>query len=105
MTNLKQIIAENDRKFNNWPLYQVPSNCTEVIGYDKNGTAYEGIAINHRDIYLRLIEGFREMIKHKMEIHKHILDTHELCPKSWHEGNIQAMTDLLSELGSINEIK
>jgi hypothetical protein len=101
MNNLQKIIEENEKKFNNWPLYQVPSNCTEVIGYDKNGTAYAGVVINHRDISLRLIEGFREMVREK---HRKLLGSVEEND-IWRSGYNRAIDDLLSELGSINEIK
>ena len=100
MNNLQKIIEENEKKFNNWPLYQVPSNCTEVIGYDKNGTAYAGVVINHRDISLRLIEGFREMVKEKIEMIGEPQGFSDDC--TWSKGKKEGFIDILFEL---NEIK
>jgi len=92
MTNLKQIIEENNKLFDD----EISALEKAVMTMD-GGTAlkfvFRCLREKNKQSQLRLIEGFREMVREKSS-------------KYGSNNEIDAVSvDLLSELGSINEIK
>ena len=40
----------------------------------------------------------KNFFEKKIKIHQHLINTHEILPKEWHEGNINALTDAIKEI-------
>ena len=105
MSNLQNIIEENKKSLNDTSLFRAGGSCWEVCDFE---AICEDIKENNHLSQLRLIEGFREMVREKM---KQVM----VFDRSLKEGGghsdfkaieyNKALDDLLSELGSINEIK
>lgn len=128
MSNLQNIIAENERiwifiayesdeygsvpifskLFNNHEKLKVFSaehsknNKDKVPGYHSDYLDLTDKSFIHSS-QLRLIEGFREMVREKIEMIGEPQGFSDDC--TWSKGKKEGFIDLLSELGSINEIK
>jgi hypothetical protein len=101
MSNLQNIIADNKEIFSKERTEAI----TEMFdNKDKDGLYpttkfFNRIDKSNLSSQLRLIEGFREMVEKKIS---KLPDT---AGNEYERGKYLSLYDLLSELGSINEIK
>ena len=103
MPNLKQIIEENKKSLNDTSLFRAGGSCWEVCDFE---AICEDIKENNHLSQLRLIEGFREMVREKQkqaEVEEKQSDNDKI--KAYFNGAYCNLGALLSELGNINEIK
>ena len=98
MTNLKQIIEENKKSLNDTSLFRAGGSCWEVCDFE---AICEDIKENNHLSQLRLIEGFREMVREKMLPERQ----RSLVSQDWFDSWNDCCNAILSELGNINEIK
>ena len=98
MPNLKQIIEENKKSLNDTSLFRAGGSCWEVCDFE---AICEDIKENNHLSQLRLIEGFREMVREKMLPERQ----RSLVSQDWFDSWNDCCDAILSELGNINEIK
>ena len=98
MPNLQNIIEENKKSLNDTSLFRAGGSCWEVCDFE---AICEDIKENNHLSQLRLIEWFREMVK-GMKRKKGTDDYVLRDQDAWYN---QAIREILSELGNINEIK
>jgi hypothetical protein len=104
MSNLQNIIEENKKSLNDTSLFRAGGSCWEVCDFE---AICEDIKENNHLSQLRLIEGFREMVRERIgmvDIAIKSVDEKEGLD-SYFGGQKLILNRLLSELGSINEIK
>jgi len=103
MTNLKQIIEENEQNFEEWLIRNIFSRFPTKKEEELVESAISAFDVTQ----LRLIEGFREMVRERIgmvDIAIKSVDEKEGLD-SYFGGQKLILNRLLSELGSINEIK
>ena len=97
MSNLQKIIEENEQSFEN-KYGKLLLELVKFCGDKSRENVKELIKQTNHSSQLRLIEGFREMVREK---HRKLLGSVEEND-IWRSGYNRAIDDLLSEL---NEIK
>ena len=117
MSNLQNIIAENESNLEKDPRGRL---ILEIIGCQKHGgdleryiELFSELMNDDYDFFqsflhssqLRLIEGFREMVREKIERLREDYKHGEITNDSYLSGAFENLDALLSELGDINEIK
>jgi len=95
MPNLQNIIAENEQNFEEWLIRNIFSRFPSKKEEELVESAISAFDVTQ----LRLIEGFREMVREKMKVEKL-----GLCSDIQSIEYNEPLKEILSELGSINGV-
>ena len=105
MNKIQQVLEENEECLNDFSWYSAPHGLIRVTGIDDNGLDHllrqENMVELLHSSQLRLIEAFKEMVREKMLPERQ----RSLVSQDWFDSWNDCCDAIISELGSINEIK